>query len=216
MLLTTVLTELMGGLITTLEIFILTLLFAIPLGLVVAWGRMSKIKPIQWIMRIYISVMRGTPLMLQLLVVFFGPYYILGVSTSSSYRLIAVLIAFIINYAAYFAEIFRGGIESIPKGQYEAAQILGYTKMETFFIIILPQVFKIVLPSITNEVITLVKDTSLSFVLAIPELFTVAKQVAASEASILALFIAGIFYYILNAIVAFIMELLEKKLNYYQ
>ena len=206
MLLTTVLTELMGGLITTLEIFILTLLFAIPLGLVVAWGRMSKIKPIQWIMRIYISVMR----------VFFGPYYILGVSTSSSYRLIAVLIAFIINYAAYFAEIFRGGIESIPKGQYEAAQILGYTKMETFFIIILPQVFKIVLPSITNEVITLVKDTSLSFVLAIPELFTVAKQVAASEASILALFIAGIFYYILNAIVAFIMELLEKKLNYYQ
>ena len=212
MLLTTVLTELMGGLITTLEIFILTLLFAIPLGLVVAWGRMSKIKPIQWIMRIYISVMRGTPLMLQLIVVFFGPYYILGVSTSSSYR----LIAFIINYAAYFAEIFRGGIESIPKGQYEAAQILGYTKMETFFIIILPQVFKIVLPSITNEVITLVKDTSLSFVLAIPELFTVAKQVAASEASILALFIAGIFYYILNAIVAFIMELLEKKLNYYQ
>lgn len=215
MLFSTVIMELLGGLITTLEIFILTLLFAIPLGLVVAWGRMSKFAPLQWLMRVYISIMRGTPLMLQLIVVFFGPYYIFGINTPSSYRLIAVLIAFIINYAAYFAEIFRGGIESIPKGQYEAAQILGYSKIETFFIIILPQVFKIVLPSITNEVITLVKDTSLSFVLAIPELFTVAKQIAASEASIFALFIAGIFYYILNAIVAFIMEVIEKKLNYY-
>lgn len=215
MLFSTVIMELLGGLITTLEIFILTLLFAIPLGLVVAWGRMSKFAPLQWLMRVYISIMRGTPLMLQLIVVFFGPYYLFGMNTPSSYRLIAVLIAFIINYAAYFAEIFRGGIESIPKGQYEAAQILGYSKIETFFIIILPQVFKIVLPSVTNEVITLVKDTSLSFVLAIPELFTVAKQIAASEASIFALFIAGIFYYVLNAIVAFIMELIEKKLNYY-
>ena len=216
MLLTTVLTELMGGLITTLEIFILTLLFAIPLGLVVAWGRMSKIKPIQWIMRIYISVMRGTPLMLQLIVVFFGPYYILGVSTSSSYRLIAVLIAFIINYAAYFAEIYRAGIASVPKGQYEAADVLGYSKSQTFIKIVFPQMVKAVLPPVTNEVITLVKDTSLAFALAYTEMFTLAKQVAATQASIMPLFVAGLFYYIFNFIVAYIMERLENKMNYYR
>lgn len=153
--------------------------------------------------------------MLQLIVVFFAPFYIFGFNTPSEFRMVAVIIAFSINYAAYFAEIYRGGIESIPKGQYEAAQILGYTKMETFFIIILPQVIKIVLPSITNEVITLVKDTSLSFVLAIPEMFTVAKQIAASEASIAALMVAGIFYYVFNVIVALVMEAIEKRLDYY-
>ena len=130
--------------------------------------------------------------------------------------MISVIIAFSINYAAYFAEIFRGGIEAIPKGQYEAAQILGYSKFETFFIIILPQVFKIILPSVTNEVITLVKDTSLSFVIAIPEMFTVAKQIAAAEASIMALLVAGVFYYVFNMVVAFVMEYLEKRLDYYQ
>ncbi len=203
MLLSTVITELCGGMITSIEIFLLTLLFSLPLGLVVAWGRMSKFKPLRWLMKVYISIMRGTPLMLQLIVVLFAPYYVFGASLSPDYRMISVIIAFSINYSAYFAEIYRGGIEAIPKGQYEAAQVLGYNKLETFFIIILPQVIKIVLPSITNEVITLVKDTSLSFVIAIPEMFTVAKQIAAAEASIMALLIAGVFYYIFNVILLF-------------
>ena len=215
MLLNKILEELLWGMCTSIEIFLLTLLFAIPLGLLVAAGRMSSFKPIQLLMKAYISIMRGTPLMLQLIVVFFSPYYIFGVTLSSEFRMVAVIIAFTINYAAYFAEIFRGGIESIPKGQYEAAQVLGYSRIETFFIIILPQVIKIVLPSITNEVITLVKDTSLSFVLAIPEMFTVAKQIAAAEASITALLIAGCFYYVFNALVAIVMERFEKRLDYY-
>lgn len=215
MLLSKILEELMWGMCTSIEIFLLTLLFSIPLGLAVAAGRMSSFKPLQLLMKAYISIMRGTPLMLQLIVVFFSPYYIFGITLSSGFRMVAVIIAFTINYAAYFAEIFRGGIESIPKGQYEAAQVLGYNRVETFFIIILPQVVKIVLPSITNEVITLVKDTSLSFVLAIPEMFTVAKQIAAAEASITALLIAGIFYYVFNALVAIVMERFEKRLDYY-
>ncbi len=215
MILSTVISQLCEGMVTSIEIFLLTLLFSIPLGLVIAGGRMSKFKPLQWLMKIYISIMRGTPLMLQLIVVFFGPYYIFGMTLSPEYRMVAVIIAFSINYAAYFAEIFRGGIESIPKGQYEAAQVLGYNKIETFFIIILPQVIKIVLPSITNEVITLVKDTSLSFVIAIPEMFTVAKQIAAADASISALLVAGVFYYVFNVFVAFVMERYEKRLSYY-
>ncbi|MBE6486824.1 MAG: amino acid ABC transporter permease [Methanosphaera stadtmanae] len=215
MILSTVISQLCEGMVTSIEIFLLTLLFSIPLGLLIAGGRMSKFKPLQWLMKIYISIMRGTPLMLQLIVVFFGPYYIFGMTLSPEYRMVAVIIAFSINYAAYFAEIFRGGIESIPKGQYEAAQVLGYNKIETFFIIILPQVIKIVLPSITNEVITLVKDTSLSFVIAIPEMFTVAKQIAAADASISALLVAGVFYYVFNVLVAFVMERFEKRLSYY-
>ena len=154
--------------------------------------------------------------MLQLIIVFFAPYYLFGINLDANYRFIAVIIAFSINYAAYFAEIYRGGIESINSGQYEAAYVLGYSKFQTFFIIILPQVFKIVLPSVTNEVITLVKDTSLSFVIAIPEMFTVAKQIAAADASIVALLIAGVFYYIFNIVVAFVMEYLEKRLDYYE
>lgn len=215
MLLSIILNELAWGMLTSIEIFLLTLLFSLPLGLVIAWGRMSKFAPLQWLMRIYISIMRGTPLMLQLIVVFFGPYYLFGLQVSSDFRIVSVIIAFVLNYAAYFAEIYRGGIESIPKGQYEAAQILGYSKYETFFIIILPQVFKAVLPAITNEVITLVKDTSLSFVIAVPEMFTVAKEIAASEASIMSLFAAGVFYYVFNIIVAAVMEYIEKKLDYY-
>ena len=152
--------QLAGGMGTTILIFVLTLLFSLPLGLLIAFGRMSKNIVIRTLTKIYISVMRGTPLMLQLLVVYFGPYYIFGVNISSAYRAYAVIIAFSINYAAYFAEIYRGGIESMPKGQYEAAKVLGYTKAQTFFIIILPQVIKRILPSVTNEVITLVKDTS--------------------------------------------------------
>lgn len=216
MILSNVIMQLLGGMVTSVEIFLLTLLFSLPLGLVIAGGRMSKFAPLRWLMKIYISIMRGTPLMLQLIVVFFAPYYLFGISLSADYRFVAVIIAFTINYAAYFAEIYRGGIEAIPKGQYEAAQVLGYNKIETFFIIILPQVFKIILPSVTNEVITLVKDTSLSFVIAIPEMFTVAKQIAAADASIAALLVAGVFYYVFNIIVAFVMEHLENRLNYYE
>ena len=216
MMLSTVIQQLLSGMVTSIEIFLLTLLFSLPLGLVVAGGRMSNFAPIKWLAKIYISIMRGTPLMLQLIVVFFAPYYVFGINLSADYRFIAVIIAFTINYAAYFAEIYRGGIESINSGQYEAAQVLGYSKIQTFFIIILPQVFKIILPSVTNEVITLVKDTSLSFVIAIPEMFTVAKQIAAADASIAALLVAGIFYYVFNIVVAFVMEHIEHKLDYYE
>ena len=216
MILSTVIEQLLGGMVTSIEIFILTLLFSLPLGLAIAGGRMSKFAPLRWLMKLYISIMRGTPLMLQLIVVFFAPYYIFGINLSADYRFISVIIAFTINYAAYFAEIYRGGIESINSGQYEAAQVLGYSKLETFFIIIMPQVFKVILPSVTNEVITLVKDTSLSFVIAIPEMFTVAKQIAAADASIAALLVAGLFYYVFNIIVAFVMEYLEKRLDYYE
>ena len=159
--------------------------------------------------------MRGTPLMLQLIVVYFAPYYVFG-RTINGFRFPAIIIAFSINYAAYFAEIYRGGIESMPKGQYEAAEVLGFNKFQTFFKIIFPQVIKRILPSVTNETITLVKDTSLAFVLAEVEMFTMAKQIAAKDASIMPLMVAGLFYFVFNAIVAFIMDRFEKKLSYYR
>lgn len=208
--------QLFGGMLITIQIFVLTLLFSLPLGLLISFGRMSKNALVRGITKIYISVMRGTPLMLQLLVVYFGPYYIFRINISSSYRAYAVIIAFAINYAAYFAEIYRGGIESMPKGQYEAAKVLGYTKAQTFFKIIFPQVIKRILPSVTNEVITLVKDTSLAFSIAYVEMFTTAKAIAASQKSMIPLVAAGIFYYIFNFIVAALMELWEKKLSYYR
>ena len=186
----TLIRELGGGMWISAEIFILTLLFSLPLGLVVAFGRMSKIAPVRWISKLYISIMRGTPLMLQLMVVYFGPYYLFGMRISTGYRMTAVLIGFAINYAAYFAEIYRGGIEAIPVGQYEAAQLLGYGKSQTFFKIILPQVVKIVLPSVTNEVITLVKDTSLVYSVSYIEMFAVAKQIAAAKTTVAPFFIA--------------------------
>ena len=154
--------------------------------------------------------------MLQLIVVYFAPYYVLGMKISSAYRFIAVIIGFAVNYAAYFAEIYRGGIESMPKGQYEAAQVLGYGKAQTFCKIILPQVIKRILPSVTNEIITLVKDTSLAFVIAVAEMFTIAKQIAAAEASIIPLMVAGAYYFIFNLVVALVMEYAEKKCNYYR
>lgn len=212
----TLIRELSGGMLISIEIFVLTLVFSLPLGLAVAFGRMSKIKPVQWLAKIYISIMRGTPLMLQLMVVYFGPYYIFGIRISSTYRMTAVLIGFAINYAAYFAEIYRGGIESMSVGQYEAAKVLGYSRTQTFFCIIFPQVIKRILPSVTNEVITLVKDTSLAFVLAVAEMFTIAKQIAAAQTSMVPFVAAGIFYYVFNLIVAVVMEALEKKLNYYR
>lgn len=214
--LSVMLRQLSGGMVITVEIFVMTLLFSLPLGLIVCFGRMSKNPIIRWIVSAYISVMRGTPLMLQLMVVYFGPYFIFGIRISRGYSLIATFIAFAINYAAYFAEIYRGGIESMPVGQYEAAKILGYSKAQTFFLIILPQVFKRILPSITNEVITLVKDTSLAFVVAVAEMFTIAKQIASSQTTMVPFVIAAIFYYIFNLVVAVIMEKLEQRLNYYR
>lgn len=208
--------QMADGMATSIEIFIATLVFSLPLGLLVAFGRMSKIKPVQWITKAYISIMRGTPLMLQLMVVYFGPYYLFRIRISASYRMTAVLIAFAINYAAYFAEIYRGGIESMPVGQYEAAKILGYTKTQTFFRIIFPQVVKRIMPSVTNEVITLVKDTSLAFSISVLEMFTTAKQIAAAQTSVTPLLAAGVFYYIFNLVVALVMEAIEKKLNYYR
>lgn len=212
----TLIRELCSGMLISVEIFVLTLVFSLPLGLIVSFGRMSKIAPIRWLTKIYISIMRGTPLMLQLMVVYFGPYYILEIRISSGYRLTAVLIGFAINYAAYFAEIYRGGIEAIPVGQYEAAKVLGYSKTQTFFRIVFPQVIKHILPPVTNEVITLVKDTSLAFVLAVTEMFTMAKQIAAAQTSMVPYIAAGIFYYVFNLIVAVGMEKIEKKLDYYR
>lgn len=212
----TMLSQLSSGMVTTILLFVMTLVFSLPLGLIISFGRMSKNGIIRTIAKIYISIMRGTPLMLQLLVVYFGPYYIFGISISSSYRAYAVIIAFAINYAAYFAEIYRGGIESMPQGQYEAAKVLGYTKIQTFGKIILPQVIKRILPSITNEVITLVKDTSLAFSIAYAEMFTIAKSLAASQRSMVPFMAAAVFYYVFNFLVAALMEFIEKKMSYYK
>lgn len=206
--------QLAGGMLKTIGIFVLTLLFSLPLGLVISFGRMSKNKILSGLTGILISVLRGTPLMLQLMVVYFFPFYLFGWSISG-WRFPAIIVGFSINYAAYFAEIYRSGIEAIPKGQYEAAQLLGYSRSATFFRIILPQVIKIILPAMTNEIITLVKDTSLAFSLAYMEMFTIAKQIAARETTFMPFVIAAIFYYIFNLLVAFVMKKIEKKLNYY-
>ena len=208
--------KLAEGMATSCWIFGITLLFSLPLGMVIAFGRMSKKRIVQGITKIYISIMRGTPLMLQLMVVYFGPYYLFGITISPFYRNIAVVIGFVLNYAAYFAEIYRSGIESMPVGQYEAAEILGYSKSQTFLHIILPQVIKRILPSVTNEVITLVKDTSLAFVIAVSEMFTIAKALASSQTSMVPYVAAGIFYYVFNFLVAWIMEKIEKHLSYYR
>ena len=217
-----ILKDLGKGFLVSVAIFFLTLFFALPLGLLIAFGRMSKFAPVNWIFRLYISVMRGTPLMLQLLVWYFAPYYIFGVNLGKlsfcgiEFRFTAVIIGFSLNYAAYFAEIYRAGIEAIPRGQYEAASVLGYTKSQTFLRIVLPQVIKRIIPPVTNETITLVKDTSLAFSLSVLEMFTVAKQIASAQTTMIPFVVAGVFYYIFNFIVAFGMEQLEKKLNYYR
>ena len=203
------------GLGNTCAIFFLTLLFSLPLGLVVALLRMSKNKVISGVTRFVISVLRGTPLMLQLIAVTYGPYYLFDMTVSRN-KLIPVVVAFAINYAAYFAEIYRGGIESMPKGQYEAAQVLGYSKIQTFFVIILPQVVKRIMPSITNEIVTLVKDTSMAFTVSYQEMFTIGKQIANSQTSFMPFLVAGVFYYIFNALVDWVMGLVEKKLDYYK
>ncbi len=205
-----------GGMLVRISIFGMTLLFSLPLGLIVSFGRMSKNPVISGIIKVYISIMRGTPLMLQLMVVYFGPYYIFGIKVTNSYRMVAALIGFVINYAAYFAEIYRSGIQSMPKGQYEAAEVLGYTKFQCFMRIILPQVIKRILPSVTNEIVTLVKDTSMAFTVAYQEMFTIGKQIANSQTSFMPFVIAGVFYFLFNAIVGWVMGRFEKKLSYYR
>ena len=209
------LTQLSQGLGYTLAIFGLTLIFSIPLGLLVCKGRMSKLLPVSAVFRLYISVLRGTPLMLQLLLVYFGPYYIFRVNLGNNYRFIATIIAFSLNYAAYFAEIFRGGIQSMSKGQYEAATVLGFSKTQTYFKIILPQVVKRVLPSVSNEIITLVKDTSLAQVLSVTEMFTKASAAASKQVSVMPFIVAGLFYYFMNLIIEVILNRVEKSMSYY-
>ena len=212
----TMLSLLSEGFVTSLLIFVLTLLFSMPLGLAVMFGRRSRLTPLRGFIKAYISIMRGTPLMLQLMVVFYGPKLLLGVTVLGNWRFTAVIVAFVINYAAYFAEIYRSGIESIPVGQYEAADILGYSKIQTFFRIILPQVLKRIMPSVTNEVVTLVKDTSLAFTVSYVEMFTIGKQIANSQSSFVPFVVAGVFYFVFNAIVDYVMGKAEKAMNYYQ
>jgi His/Glu/Gln/Arg/opine family amino acid ABC transporter permease subunit len=211
----TMIVKMSEGLGKTCAIFFLTLIFSLPLGMIVALLRMSKLKIVSAVTRFIITVLCGTPLMLQLLAVTYGPYYLFGAPVSRN-KLIPVVIAFAINYAAYFAEIYRGGIESIPIGQYEAAEVLGYTKVQTFMRIILPQVIKRIMPSITNEVVTLVKDTSMAFTVSYQEMFTIGKQIANSQTSFTPFLVAGVFYYIFNVIVDYVMGRIEKRLDYYK
>lgn len=201
------------GLIKSLEIFALTLIFAIPLGIIVAKVSMSKRIVIRSITKMYILVMRGTPLLLQIICIYFAPYYLFGISYN---RFIAVIISFVLNYAAYFGEIFRGGIESIQVGQWESAFTLGFTKLQTFIFIILPQTVKRVLQAISNEVITLVRDTSLAQVIGISELFSLAQKQANYKFSIIPLVVAGGFYLVITIILTSIFNYTERKLEYYR
>ena len=211
----TMIVKMSEGLGKTCAIFFLTLLFSLPLGMIVALLRMSRLKVVSAITRFFITILRGTPLMLQLLAVTYGPYYLFGTTVARN-KLIPVVIAFAINYAAYFAEIYRGGIESISAGQYEAAEVLGYTKLQTFMRIILPQVVKRIMPSVTNEVVTLVKDTSMAFTVSYQEMFTIGKQIANSQTSFMPFVVAGVFYYVFNAVVDYVMGRIEKRLDYYR
>lgn len=199
----------------TLQIFFLTLVGSLPLGVVVALARMSRVKPIALIMKFYISVMRGTPLMLQMFFIYFAPYYIFGIPLSMESKFSATIVAFIINYAAYFAEIYRSGIQSIPRGQYEAAEVLGYSRLQTFMKIVLPQVIKRILPAMGNEIITLVKDTSLAFAIGVAEMFSTAKALVASQVSMLPFVFAAVFYWIFNFVVEVVLGRVEKKMGYY-
>lgn len=208
--------QLASGMGVTMVIFFVTLIASLILGLGLALLRMSKYALLSTVAKIYISVMRGTPLMLQLLVIYFAPYFVFGMKITNSYRLIAVLIGFSLNYAAYFAEIYRSGISAIPLGQYEAAEMLGYSKVQTFRYIVMPQVIKRIIPPVANETITLVKDTSLAFTLAVAEMFTLTKQLVASQSSMVPFAVAAVFYYVFNLVVASFYDYVEKKLDYYR
>lgn len=203
------------GLMLTTQIFFVTLIGALPLGVVVALCRMSRFKVVSTVAKLYISVLRGTPLMLQLMAIMFGPYYLFGAQMGSDWKYWACDIGFILNYAAYFGEIYRSGIQSIPRGQYEAASVLGYTRTQTFMKIILPQVIKRILPAMGNEIITLVKDTSLAFVLGIGEMFSQAKALAAREVSMIPYALAALIYWVFCLLIEFILNRTERKLDYY-
>ena len=204
--------QLSEGMVVSLKVFVLTLVFSLPLGFVVCRGKMSRFKPLSFIVDLYIQIMRGTPLILQLIFFYFAPYYLFGFSFQ---RFTAAIIAFTINYSAYFAEIYRSGLQAVDKGQYEACRVLGFTKSHTFFHIILPQVMKTVMPSLGNEVITLVKDTALASTIGVIELFRVAQTSSSRIFSTMPIFIAGVFYFIMNYIVSKAFALIERKLDYY-
>ncbi|WP_407427506.1 amino acid ABC transporter permease [Treponema sp.] len=199
--------------VVSIEVFLLTLVFSVPLGFPLAAGRMSRFKPLSYTVNAFLLIIRGTPLILQLIAVYFFPAYLFKLSYD---RFVAAIIALSVNYACYFAEIYRGGIQSIPRGQYEAAKVLGYTKMQTFFRIVLPQVFKQIIPSMGNEVITLVKDTALVSVLGIAELFRTAQTTSSRLFSTTPILIAGVFYFVMNWVVSSAFILIEKKMNYYK
>ena len=206
---------LVSGFGTTLQIFLLTLVGSIPLAIPVALARMSRIRLLSWVARAYISVLRGTPLMLQMFAIYFAPYYVFGIQLTPDSKWQACVVAFIINYAGYFAEIYRSGIQSIPRGQYEAAEVLGYSRFQTFVRIILPQVVKRIMPALGNEVITLVKDTSLAFSIGVAEMFSTAKALVASQRNMVPFAIAAAIYWVFNFLVELVMGRIEKKLDYY-
>lgn len=199
----------------SVQVFALTLLGSIPLGIPIALARLSRVKPIAFLARAYISVMRGTPLMLQMFAVYFAPYYVFGVQLTPESKWQACIVAFILNYAAYFAEIYRSGLQSMPRGQYEAAEVLGYSKAQAFTRIVLPQVAKRILPAMGNEIITLVKDTSLAFAIGVAEMFSTAKALVASQRSMLPFAISAAFYWVFNFVVEILVGRVEKKMDYY-
>ncbi|WP_417037932.1 amino acid ABC transporter permease [Collinsella stercoris] len=212
---TTMVQMLAEGFLTSLQIFALTLVGALPLGMVVTFLRGSRCVVVRAITRVYISVMRGTPLMLQMFAIYFMPYYVFGIQLTPDSKWQATIVAFIINYAAYFAEIYRSGLQSIPRGQYEAAEVLGYSKPQTFCYIVLPQLVKRIMPAIGNEVITLVKDTSLAFAIGVGEMFSTAKALVASQVSMVPFGIAAAIYWVFNFIVEVALGRIEKMLAYY-
>jgi polar amino acid transport system permease protein len=210
----TVTLSLLEGLLTTAKLFVLTLLFALPLGLIISFGSMSKFKPIRLPVRVLVWIVRGSPLMIQLLIVFYGPGLLFGWKTLP--RFTAALVAFVINYACYFSEIYRGGIEAIPKGQYEAGQVLGMTKSQIFFRVVLLQVVKRIVPPMSNEIITLVKDTSLARIIAVYELIWNGQRFIKSAGIIWPLFYTTAFYLLFNGLLTLLFGYLEKRLDYFR
>ena len=206
--------QLLTGFGTTCLLFILTLLFSIPLGLVVCFASTSRFKPLSWLARIIVWIIRGTPLMLQIIVVFYVPGFLFDYPMSS--RFAAVLVAFVINYACYFSEIYRGGIQAVPKGQQEAAEVLGMKKSQTFRYVTLPQVVKRIMPPMSNEIITLVKDTSLARVIGVVELIKFSEQIVNNYVILWPLFYAGVFYLVFNGLLSVLFRYIEKKLDYYK
>lgn len=211
----TMLSMLTEGFVVTLQIFACTLVGALPLGVLVALCRMSRFTVLSALTRVYISIMRGTPLVLQLMFIYFAPWYVFGVQLSTEWKFGATIVAFVLNYSAYFAEIYRSGIQSIPVGQREAAQVLGYSRAQTFMKIIMPQVIKRIIPAMGNEIIVLVKDTSLAFTIGVAELFTTARAIVSSQGVLTAFIVAAAFYWVFTFVVEAIIARIEKRLSYY-